>query len=100
MINVFNGKLTLRVDDELVTFDDKNSMSHPASQDDTLYFIDSVMTSVGTFLEEMCGTKHEESQLLVHQEEPHTSPRINELLVNQAPIEVVVEEIHMLKETK
>jgi hypothetical protein len=35
MINVFGGKLTLRVDDESVTFDVKNSMSHPSSQDDT-----------------------------------------------------------------
>jgi hypothetical protein len=58
------------------------------------------MTSVGTFLEEMCGTKHEESHLPVHQEEPLTSPRINELLVNQAPVEVVVEEIHMVKEAE
>jgi hypothetical protein len=50
MISVFDGKLTLRVDDQSVIFDVKNSMSHPLSQYDTLYFIDFVMSSVGTFV--------------------------------------------------
>jgi hypothetical protein len=36
----------------------------------------------------------------VQQEEPTTSTKIKELLVDQAPVEVVVEEIHMVKETE
>ena len=48
IVDVAAGKLTLRVNDEEVTFDIKRSMQHPQSQDDELYYVDIVDTFVGS----------------------------------------------------
>ncbi|XP_076904480.1 uncharacterized protein LOC143559945 [Bidens hawaiensis] len=48
LIDVCTGKLTLRVNDEQVTFDIGRSMQHPQHNDDSLYCID-VIDSVVSF---------------------------------------------------
>ena len=64
MIDVYGGKLTLEVNDERVTFDVHKSMKHPGSQDDTLYFLDTIMSYVGHCLSEICGRDASETQIL------------------------------------
>ena len=59
VIDVLDGKLTLRVDDDAVTFDIQRSMKYPSNQDDTLYFIDTLMSHVGNFFREFSGTESE-----------------------------------------
>ncbi|XP_021996068.1 uncharacterized protein LOC110893261 [Helianthus annuus] len=46
VIDVYDGKLTLRVDKDEVTFDIQHSMRHTRQHDDTLYFIDTLMSHV------------------------------------------------------
>ncbi|XP_022004169.1 uncharacterized protein LOC110901668 [Helianthus annuus] len=48
IVDVAAGQITLRVNDEHVTFDIKRSMQHPQSQDDALYYVDIVDTYVST----------------------------------------------------
>ncbi|XP_076921806.1 uncharacterized protein LOC143583374 [Bidens hawaiensis] len=55
LIDVRDGKLILRVRDENVTFDVRQSLKHPKSTDDSLYFIDTIMTHVGEFFSDICG---------------------------------------------
>ncbi|XP_035832796.1 uncharacterized protein LOC118481696 [Helianthus annuus] len=55
LIDVHDGKLTLRVDEDEVTFDIQRSMRHTQQHDDTLYFIDTLMSHVGGLLSEICG---------------------------------------------
>ncbi|KAJ0714148.1 putative retrotransposon gag domain, aspartic peptidase domain superfamily [Helianthus annuus] len=62
LIDVCTGRLTLRVDDEEVTFDIGKSMQHSQSQDDTLYFIETIDTYVSdhlhaTFEEDVMDTQ-------------------------------------------
>ncbi|XP_021995244.1 uncharacterized protein LOC110892386 [Helianthus annuus] len=67
LIDVFDGKLTLRVGSDTVTFDIKES----SASYDTLYFIDSFMSRVGDSLRRFCGGEHELDTLeesLVNQE--------------------------------
>ncbi|KAJ0513385.1 putative nucleotidyltransferase, Ribonuclease H [Helianthus annuus] len=64
VIDVLDGKLTLRVDDDAVTFDIQHSMKHTPQHDDTLYFIDTLMSHVGSFLGEVCGRGFIETQML------------------------------------
>ena len=59
VIDVLDGKLTLCVDDDAVTFDIQQSMKHPSNHDDTLYFIDTLMSHVGNFFHEFSGTESE-----------------------------------------
>ncbi|XP_021995820.1 uncharacterized protein LOC110893003 [Helianthus annuus] len=47
IVDVAAGQITLRVNDEHVTFDIKRSMQHPQSQDDALYYVDIVDTYEG-----------------------------------------------------
>ncbi|KAI3815253.1 hypothetical protein L1987_14914 [Smallanthus sonchifolius] len=67
MIDVFSGKLTLGVNDEKVTFDVNKSMKHPSSQDDTLYFIESIMSHMGEFLRDICGGDASDTQILTRE---------------------------------
>ncbi|KAI3775869.1 hypothetical protein L1987_45625 [Smallanthus sonchifolius] len=67
MIDVFSGKLTLGVNDEKVTFDVNKSMIHPSSQDNTLYFIESIMLHVGEFLSDICGGDASDTQILARE---------------------------------
>ncbi|KAD3336600.1 hypothetical protein E3N88_32119 [Mikania micrantha] len=61
VIDVFDGKLTLRVGDETVTFEIVKSMRHPGDHDDfsdpchSMYFINSFMSHVDRCLEYVCG---------------------------------------------
>ncbi|KAK1423118.1 hypothetical protein QVD17_18413 [Tagetes erecta] len=55
LIDVCDGKLSLRVGEETVTFDIHQSMRHPKCQDDSLYFIDTIMSHVGDYLSSICG---------------------------------------------
>ncbi|KAK1430086.1 hypothetical protein QVD17_12590 [Tagetes erecta] len=64
LIDVFDGKLTLRVDDDAITFDIQRSMKHTPQHDDTLYFIDTLMSHVGSFLGEVCRRDSIETQML------------------------------------
>ncbi|XP_022019247.1 uncharacterized protein LOC110919284 [Helianthus annuus] len=48
IVDVATEQITLRVNDEHVTFDIKRSMQHPQSQDDALYYVDIVDTYVST----------------------------------------------------
>ncbi|KAK1423916.1 hypothetical protein QVD17_19227 [Tagetes erecta] len=64
LIDVFDGKLTLRVDDDAITFDIQRSMKHTPQHDDTLYFIDTLMSHVGSFLGEICRRESIETQML------------------------------------
>ncbi|XP_076932318.1 uncharacterized protein LOC143597810 [Bidens hawaiensis] len=54
LIDVPDGKLILRVHDDMITFDVQISMRHTQQQDDTLYFIDTFMTHVGDYLTKFC----------------------------------------------
>ncbi|KAI3811300.1 hypothetical protein L1987_21021 [Smallanthus sonchifolius] len=64
LIDVCDGKLTLRVNQEEVTFDVAKSMKHPKSHDDSLYFIDAIMSHVGRCLGEICGRDGSNIQIL------------------------------------
>ncbi|KAD4585743.1 hypothetical protein E3N88_23344 [Mikania micrantha] len=61
IIDVFDGKLTLRVGDETVTFEVVKSMRHPDDHDDFsdpchfVYFINSFMSHIDRCLEYVCG---------------------------------------------
>ena len=45
--------------DDAVTFDIQRSRKHPSHHDDTLYFIDTLMSHVGNFFREFSGTESE-----------------------------------------
>ncbi|KAD4180096.1 hypothetical protein E3N88_28687 [Mikania micrantha] len=64
LIDVFDGKLTLRVDEDTITFDIKKSMRHTKGHDDTLYFIDTIMSHVGCCLQEICEKDSLDIQIL------------------------------------
>ncbi|XP_021974301.1 uncharacterized protein LOC110869291 [Helianthus annuus] len=48
IVDVVAGQITLRVNDEHVTFDIKRSMQHPQSHDDMLYYVNIVDTCVSS----------------------------------------------------
>ncbi|KAI3703847.1 hypothetical protein L1987_74043 [Smallanthus sonchifolius] len=58
LIDVYSGRLTLRVDEEEVTFDVGRSMQHTQNQDDSLYFVETVYSCVSDHLQD---TAEEES---------------------------------------
>ena len=64
LIDVYDGKLTLRVDEDEVTFDIQRSMRHTRQHDDTLYFFDTLMSHVGSLLSEICRRDTLDTQLL------------------------------------
>ena len=61
VIDVFDGKITLRVGDENVTFEVVKAMRHPGGQDDfsgpcdSVYFINSFVKGVDRCLDYICG---------------------------------------------
>ncbi|XP_022032571.1 uncharacterized protein LOC110933669 [Helianthus annuus] len=63
LIDVHDGKFTLRVDEDEVTFDIQRSMRHTQQHDDTLYFIDTLMSHVGSLLSEICGKDASDTQV-------------------------------------
>ncbi|XP_076907342.1 uncharacterized protein LOC143563753 [Bidens hawaiensis] len=64
LIDVRDGKLVLRVGDENVTFDVRQSLKHPKSADDSLYFIDMIMTHLREFFNDICGGSTLDTQIL------------------------------------
>ncbi|KAK1429674.1 hypothetical protein QVD17_11888 [Tagetes erecta] len=68
LVDVFEGKLTLRVDEEEVVFSIEKSMKHTQNNDDTLYFIDSIDYHVDHYLQEMLGHDSLDTQLLEGEE--------------------------------
>ncbi|XP_076948642.1 uncharacterized protein LOC143620979 [Bidens hawaiensis] len=64
LIDVQDGKLILRVGDENVTFDVRLSLKHPKSDDNSLYFIYTIMTHVGEFFSDNCGRSASDTQIL------------------------------------
>ncbi|XP_076911619.1 uncharacterized protein LOC143569639 [Bidens hawaiensis] len=64
LIDVRDGKLILRVGDENITFNVQQSLKHPKSADDSLYFIDRIMTHVGEFFSDICGGSTSDTQIL------------------------------------
>ncbi|KAK9057062.1 hypothetical protein SSX86_024429 [Deinandra increscens subsp. villosa] len=64
LVDVFEGKLTLRVDEDEVVFDIKNSMRHTQDHDDSLYFIDTIDSHVNLHLQETSKEKALDTQLL------------------------------------
>ncbi|KAI3762946.1 hypothetical protein L1987_53391 [Smallanthus sonchifolius] len=47
-LDVYSRRLTLRVDEEVVTFDVGRSMQHTQNQDDSLYFIETIYSCCST----------------------------------------------------
>ena len=64
IFDVAAGQITLRVNDEHVTFDIKRSMQHPASQDDTLYYVDIVDTCVSSHFQDTMEEIDPDTQLM------------------------------------
>ncbi|KAI3744489.1 hypothetical protein L1987_57571 [Smallanthus sonchifolius] len=55
LIDVFDGKITLRVGDENVTFDVMKLMKHSSGQDDSVFFLDTFIYHMDRFLDYVCG---------------------------------------------
>ncbi|KAK1431640.1 hypothetical protein QVD17_08144 [Tagetes erecta] len=61
LIDVFDGKITLRVGEENITYDVTRAMRHPGDQDDfsgpchSVYFLNSFISSMDTCLDYICG---------------------------------------------
>ncbi|XP_076951088.1 uncharacterized protein LOC143624260 [Bidens hawaiensis] len=55
LIDVREGKLIMRVGDDNVTFDLKQSLKHPKSADDSLYFVNTIVSHVREFFTDICG---------------------------------------------
>ncbi|XP_076885036.1 uncharacterized protein LOC143534424 [Bidens hawaiensis] len=62
LINVYTGRLTLRVGDEEVTFDIGRSMHHPHDHDDVLY-IDTIDSCVCEHIQDTCEEDSLDTQL-------------------------------------
>ncbi|KAD7116998.1 hypothetical protein E3N88_04266 [Mikania micrantha] len=94
LIDVCDGKLTLRVADETVTFEIRRSLQHTESQDDTLYFIDTVMSHMDRCLSEIRigdpeSVEDSEGGMPVHSSEQHPGVLIDEIPVSQEVCEVL-----------
>ncbi|GJV55382.1 hypothetical protein Tco_1456387 [Tanacetum coccineum] len=77
MIDVFNKKITLRVEDDEVVFDVEQSIKRPTTEDDECYGIDDLDDSI-----------NEEAQELLANEEPDLFlSRGLEKLINQSDLE-------------
>ncbi|XP_021998433.1 uncharacterized protein LOC110895424 [Helianthus annuus] len=83
LIDVYDGKLTLRVDEDKVTFAIQHSMRHTQQHDDTLYFIDTLMSHVGSLLSEICERDASDTQVASVDDQ---GSRVTELDVEQDPL--------------
>ena len=85
IIDVFDGKITLRVGDENITFDIVKFMRHPDFLDDfsdpnqSVYFINSFIPQVNRFLDYVCGvdliTENEKDNELIPTKEIPLFPK-------------------------
>ncbi|KAI3824502.1 hypothetical protein L1987_05962 [Smallanthus sonchifolius] len=57
LIDVYSGRLTLRVDEDEVTFDVGRSMQHTQNQDDSLYFVEAIYSCVRDHLHDTAEEK-------------------------------------------
>ncbi|KAI3821626.1 hypothetical protein L1987_09195 [Smallanthus sonchifolius] len=57
-------RLSFWVNEEEVTFDVAKSMKHLKSHDDSLYFIDTIISHVGRCLGDICGRDGSDTQIL------------------------------------
>ena len=64
IVDVAAGQITLRVNDEHMTFEIKRSMQHPASQDDVLYYLDIVDTCVSSHFKDTMEEIDSDTQLM------------------------------------
>ncbi|XP_076927937.1 uncharacterized protein LOC143591681 [Bidens hawaiensis] len=55
LTDVREGKLIRRVGDDNVTFDVRQSLKHPKSADDSMYFVDTIVSHVREFFTDICG---------------------------------------------
>ncbi|XP_076890609.1 uncharacterized protein LOC143538546 [Bidens hawaiensis] len=76
LIDVCTGKLTIRVEDEEVTFDIGRSMKHPQHTDDSVYYIDVCESIVSCHLretieKEACNTQmiEKKAYAILHEEQ-------------------------------
>ncbi|KAI3797202.1 hypothetical protein L1987_32457 [Smallanthus sonchifolius] len=83
LIDVCTGKLTLRVDNEEITFDVGQSMKHPQHHDDSLYFIDICDSIINCQLFLNIGSEKDSSSNLACEAinrdlEPRAKPSVEE----------------------
>ncbi|KAI3776736.1 hypothetical protein L1987_46525 [Smallanthus sonchifolius] len=64
LIDVYSGRLTLRVDEEEVTFDVGRSMQHTQNQDDSLYFVEAIYSCVSDHLQDTVEEESLDTQIL------------------------------------
>ncbi|KAI3704082.1 hypothetical protein L1987_74290 [Smallanthus sonchifolius] len=64
LIDVYSGRLTLRVDEEEVTFDVGRSMQHTQNQDDSLYFVETVYSYVSDHLQDTAEEESLDTQIV------------------------------------
>ncbi|XP_076959215.1 uncharacterized protein LOC143635221 [Bidens hawaiensis] len=64
LIDIREGKLILKVGDYNVTFDVRQSLKHPKSADDSLYFVDTIVSHVREFFTDICGGPILDPQIL------------------------------------
>ncbi|KAI3816831.1 hypothetical protein L1987_16536 [Smallanthus sonchifolius] len=64
LIDVYSGRLTLRVDEEEVTFDVGRSMQHTQNQDDSLYFVEAIYSCVSDHLQDTAEEESLDTQIV------------------------------------
>ncbi|KAI3725393.1 hypothetical protein L1987_65181 [Smallanthus sonchifolius] len=64
LIDVYSRRLTLRVDEEEVTFDVGRSMQHTQNQDDSLYFVETVYSCVSDHLQDTAEEENLDTQIV------------------------------------
>ncbi|KAK1417158.1 hypothetical protein QVD17_26281 [Tagetes erecta] len=98
LIDVSDGKLTLRVADETVTFDVARSMRHTHEQDDTLYFMDTLWSQVSGTIKSLVTSDHTDTQILVRENQEiemtaYSHERDLQVLASKPPQEAEVCEV-------
>ncbi|XP_076916428.1 uncharacterized protein LOC143576143 [Bidens hawaiensis] len=64
LIDIREGKLILKVGDDNVTFDVRQTLKHPKSADDSLYFVDTNVSHVREFFTDICWGPTLDPQIL------------------------------------
>ncbi|KAI3814025.1 hypothetical protein L1987_18767 [Smallanthus sonchifolius] len=64
LIDMYSGRLTLRVDEEEVTFDVGRSMQHTQNQDDSLYFVEALYSCMSDHLQDTAEEESLDTQIV------------------------------------
>ncbi|XP_076904073.1 uncharacterized protein LOC143559359 [Bidens hawaiensis] len=64
LIDIREGKLILKFGDDNITFDVRQSLKHPKSTNDSLYFVDNTVSHVREFFTDICGGPTLDPQIL------------------------------------